>query len=542
MNQLPIPPETTSTAAPRILVVDDEQHMCDVCSRTLRRAGYSVLATSDPDEAELALRQGGFDLLLTDIKMPTVSGLDLARIAREHDPAIAIIIMTGFASMEHLQESVKRGVADFLSKPFELDHLRLAVDQALHKRSLLQDNVRLRETAQLLQNSEQLGRTLDVTELAKLLLDVMLVQSGCRVGFLILTDRQQASSEHASATDAGLRLARRAIDDHQLHIATKEVFATFDNQPLTSACAIPLHFQGETHGVLLLCDEREPILKLGVQEGVLLLANHASAALRNAHLYHQIEVAYQRLQELDKLKSEFLAIASHELRTPLSIVLGYSLMVHDQSQGDQRDYMQRVMEGAQRIKEVVDDMVSLRHLETKESSAVLESLEVQEVINAAVQNSQSAIDASRHTLQLVMPGEAIVLQSDREKLLLIANHLISNAVKFTPPNGRIEIRVEPWTGMQIRAHGTNPIPAMPDPQSRWVVILFTDTGVGIAEHEQRRIFDRFYQVADSLRRDRGGLGLGLALVRELVITLGGIIWVTSQQSVGSTFAVALPRV
>jgi signal transduction histidine kinase len=203
--------------------------------------------------------------------------------------------------------------------------------------------------------------------------------------------------------------------------------------------------------------------------------------------------------------------------------------------------MQRVMEGAQRIKEVVDDMVSLRHLETKESAAVLEPLEIQEVITAAVQNSQSAIDASRHTLQLTMPSEAILLQSDREKLLLIANHLISNAVKFTPPNGRIDIRVEPWTGMQIRAHGTNHIPAMPDPQSQWVVMLFADTGVGIAEHEQRRIFDRFYQVADSLRRDRGGLGLGLALVRELVITLGGIIWVTSQQGVGSTFAVALPK-
>src|SRR5215213_2052702 len=153
-------------AAARILVVDDEPYMCDVCTRTLQRGGYQVTATSDPRAAEQMLRDDQhFDLLLTDIKMPTMSGLDLARIARERDPAIAIIIMTGYASMENLHQSVKRGVADFLSKPFELEHLRLAVDQALHKRSILQDNLRLRAIAQLLPSSEQLSTTLELSEL-----------------------------------------------------------------------------------------------------------------------------------------------------------------------------------------------------------------------------------------------------------------------------------------------------------------------------------------------------------------------------------------
>src|SRR5262245_9671435 len=93
-------------AVPRILVVDDEQHMCDVCMRILQRGGYDVVATSDPKAAVWTLRSDQrFDLLLTDIKMPEMSGLDLAHIARERDPAIAIIIMTGFASMENLHQS-----------------------------------------------------------------------------------------------------------------------------------------------------------------------------------------------------------------------------------------------------------------------------------------------------------------------------------------------------------------------------------------------------------------------------------------------------
>ena len=136
--QIGAPSLVGAGVVPRILVVDDEQHMCDICTRTLRRGGYYVLATTDPKVAARELRvDQRFDLLLTDIKMPTMSGLDLAHIAREYDPAIAIIIMTGFASMENLQQSVQRGVADFLSKPFELEQLRLAVDQALHKRSIL---------------------------------------------------------------------------------------------------------------------------------------------------------------------------------------------------------------------------------------------------------------------------------------------------------------------------------------------------------------------------------------------------------------------
>lgn len=532
-------PAVNGTAA-HILVVDDEQYMCDVCTRTLQRGGYHVVATSDPDEAVRALRVGGFDLLLTDIKMPSMSGLDLANIALERDPAIAIIIMTGFASMEHLQQSVQRGVADFLSKPFELEHLRLAVDQALHKRSILQDNLRLRAIAQLLPSSEQLSTTLELSELTGILLRVTLAQSGCRAGFLVLADGQYPSLPEATLAPAGMALAQTAFTDQQARPAFGEIYANLGDTTLNYAFAVPLRSQGEVNGVLVLCDDGEQALRPGVQESIMLLANHAGAALRNAYLYSQIEVAYQRLQELDRLKSEFIAIASHELRTPLSIVLGYSMMVHDQTQGDQHEYMQRVMESAQRIKEVVDDMVSLRHLETGEAPPALESIVVQDLVRQALESMQPLVMSNRHELVALLPDPPLVLQSDREKLLLIFNHLLSNAIKFTPADGKIVVAASVQTGAAIVNGYEYLIPQAPDPASSWVVLTFQDNGIGIPEREQRRIFDRFYQVADSLRRDRGGIGLGLALVRELVTALGGLVWVYSREGAGSVFAVALP--
>jgi signal transduction histidine kinase/FixJ family two-component response regulator len=547
--QLGAPSLAGASAVPRILVVDDEQHMCDICTRTLRRGGYEVVATNDPRLAVRELRgEQRFDLLLTDIKMPTMSGLDLARIAREHDPAIAIIIMTGFASMENLQQSVQRGVADFLSKPFELEQLRLAVDQALHKRSILQDNLRLHTIEQLLESSRALTSTLDMAELADILLRVSRQHSNSPTGFVLFAEDRSALKQMAPSPassqllDAGRRLAGSAFEEQRALAGRDAPFAQLDDAELHYALAVPLRAQGEVNGVLLLCDEGSGVLRPVIQEAVTLLANHAGAALRNAYLYSKLEEAYQRQREVDRLKSEFIAIASHELRTPLSIVLGYTMMVRDQSDGERRDYLQRVLDNAQRIKDIVDDMVSLRHIETGEATLTLEPVTLQDVVEQAIERMRPALAGRPQEIRADVPEEPLTFLCDHEKLLLILSHLISNAIKFTPEGGQIDIRagLRP-PGALDGGNGRIIKPSRPaPPTASWVVVEVQDTGIGIPEREQSRVFDRFYQVADSLTRDHGGTGLGLTLVRELVGTLGGAIWLTSREGQGSTFAFALP--
>jgi signal transduction histidine kinase len=547
-TQLSAPSLAGSGAVPRILIVDDEQHMCDICTRTLRRGGYYVLATTDPKVAARELRvDQRFDLLLTDIKMPTMSGLDLAHIAREYDPAIAIIIMTGFASMENLQQSVQRGVADFLSKPFELEQLRLAVDQALHKRSILQDNLRLHTIEQLLESSQALNSTLDMTALAAILLRVSMQHSNCQAGFVLFAEEPSAlklmapSPPGSQLLDAGRRLAGRAFEEQRVLAGGDAQFGSLGRGELRHALAVPLRAQGEVNGVLLLCDDSAAVLRPVVQEGVTLLANHAGAALRNAYLYSKLDEAYQRQQEVDRLKSEFIAIASHELRTPLSIVLGYSMMVRDQSEGERREYLQRVLDNAQRIKDIVDDMVSLRHIETGEARLTLEPVVLQNVIAQAIERMRPALSNRPQQIVTAAPEEPLAFRCDHEKLLLILSHLLSNAIKFTPEGGQIEIRVSLRPPGALDDGGRVIQPSRPAASATpWVIVEIHDTGIGIPEREQARIFDRFYQVADSLTRDHGGTGLGLTLVRELIGTLGGAIWLTSHAGQGSTFTFALP--
>ena len=552
MSQVAVPRSKTTPngpgVVPRILVVDDEPYMCDVCSRTLQRGGYEVVATSDPHEAVQKLRGGQrFDLLLTDIKMPAMSGLDLAHVAREGDPAIAIIIMTGFATMEHLQQSVQRGVADFLSKPFELEQLRLAVDQALHKREILQDNLRLQAIERLLESSRALSATLQLREVADILLRVSLQQSECRAGFLLLVENGATptavipSNAGGELIEAGRRLASRALAQQQPATGSGEAFCRLDGADLAQALAVPLRAQGEINGVLVLCDDRPAAFRPGVLESVTLLANHAGAALRNAALYGELDAAYQRVQELDRLKSEFVSIASHELRTPLSIVLGYAMMVRDQSMNEQRVYLDRVMESAQRIKEIVDDMVSLRHLDTGEAHVASDQIDLHELIATAIDRIRPAAAQRHQALSTQLPSQRLLFVCDHEKVMLILGHLLSNAVRFTPNHGQIAVRAALQPAGVPDSRGSRMIPPLRALSTYpWLVIEVQDTGIGIAEREQPRIFERFYQVADSLTRDHGGTGLGLALVRELISVLGGAVWVTSREGQGSTFAFALP--
>lgn len=525
----------------RILVVDDEQYMCDVCSRTLQRSGYEVLTTCDPDAA-VRLLQGelSFDLLLTDIKMPTMSGLDLAHIARDRDPAIAIIIMTGFASKENLQQSVQRGVADFLPKPFELDQLRLAVEQALHKRGLLQDNLRLRALEQMLAHSEALISTLNVQELGATLLRIALEQSGGQFGFVLVNaERPVTISSHAGTAllPGGRRLAQKATVQRRLQQSGDEPLGTMGGHEASYGIATALYAQGEITGVLVICYGQVPELRLGAQEELALLSNHAGTALRNAVLYSQLDEAYARLKDLDKLKGEFIAVASHELRTPLSLVLGYTMMLRDQSTTDtQRDYLGRVLENGERIRGIVDDMISLRHLDMGQANLSADQIVLGDLLKDACSNLGPLAQEHALTLSFTPSEPPITLVSDREKVQLIAGHLISNAVRFTPPGGKIDVRASLQPAEQLKGH----TPTGRELSRMWAVVEVEDTGVGIPEREQLRIFERFYQVEESLTREHGGIGLGLAIVRELTAVLGGMVWLQSKEGQGSTFTVALP--
>lgn len=543
--------EATVTA--RVLIADDDTTMCRFCARALSGAGLAPTTAMSAEAALTALREDGpFDLLLADVQMPGLSGLELARIARELDPAIAVIIMTGHSSPDTVYASVRRGVADYLTKPFAVEELTAVVEQALHKRQLLQESLRLRAIEQLLRSSEAINAILDREQLARQIIARARGHVPAQAGFLIPVDAGDMPGQVICDPEGAVLLpgGRAAADEclrtgRPVAVAGDQGLGLLGGE-LRRGLAVPLRAQGEDVATLLLCDERPDLASPGAQEILALLANQAGNALRNAQLYGELEAAFRELRELDRLKSEFIAIASHELRSPLAIVMGYAKMVRDRSDGEQREYTQRLLDGAERIKGIVDDMMRLRDFDREQSVLALEPTNLDELIDQAIARLAPAAEQKQQHITAQLPAGGLTLTLDREKALLVIGNLVANAIKFTPGGGRIMISGERWSQAQLADTLAR---AAPNPTTRrisgatsvaWAVVRVRDDGIGIPRDKQQRIFERFYQVASSLTREQGGPGLGLAIVCDLTSLQGGVVWVESEAGQGSTFSFALP--
>jgi PAS domain S-box-containing protein len=236
----------------------------------------------------------------------------------------------------------------------------------------------------------------------------------------------------------------------------------------------------------------------------------------------ELEIAVAQLQELDRLKNEFMQNVSHELRTPLALIWGYTELLLDGEMGSllpaQRGAIDSIARQAQALSNLVEDITLILGAEARSAEQVPVAMD--DLISIAVQDFQVAADQAELTLLMEVDPELPPVLGASFYLQRMLDNLLSNAIKFTPAGGRVT----------VRGHR----------QADWVVVQVIDTGIGIPPDEQARIFERFYQVDGSARRHYGGIGLGLALVKEIVDTHQGMIQVDSEVGRGTVFTVALP--
>jgi PAS domain S-box-containing protein len=253
-------------------------------------------------------------------------------------------------------------------------------------------------------------------------------------------------------------------------------------------------------------------------EGGLLIAS----AIRDASERKQTE---QLLQQANRLKSEFLANMSHELRTPLNGILGFSELLVDERIGPlnakQREYIHDIHECGKHLLQLINDVLDLSKVEAGKMSLHAETFAPVALVGTVFNVILPLARKKRITLHPPTGAEALQVHLDTQMVRQILFNLLSNAVKFTEPGGQVEVRI-----------------ATLEPDA-WQLAV-QDTGVGIAETDQGRLFQAFSQLDGGLSRRHEGTGLGLALTRKLVELQGGSIAVESTRGVGSTFTVRLP--
>jgi PAS domain S-box-containing protein len=263
----------------------------------------------------------------------------------------------------------------------------------------------------------------------------------------------------------------------------------------------------------------------GVVRGVSTIARdisdrRAAEAERDA-LLSELGAQNERLRELDRMKDDFVASVSHELRTPLTSIRGYlELVREDGGLDEEQDRMLGIVDrNADRLLGLVTDLLFVAQLDA--GKLTMESAPVH-LARLAAESVEAASPRARGTeidLHLHAEGE-LVVTGDRTRLAQVIDNLISNAIKFTPRGGRVDVRV-------FRADGS-------------AVIEVSDTGVGIPEDERVHLFERFFRTSGATRGAVQGTGLGLAIVGAITESHGGTVNVESRPSGGTTFTVALP--
>ncbi|HUJ29171.1 MAG TPA: ATP-binding protein [Myxococcales bacterium] len=246
--------------------------------------------------------------------------------------------------------------------------------------------------------------------------------------------------------------------------------------------------------------------------------------------------AMERLQELSRLKSNFLATVSHELRTPLTSVIGYSEMLLAGLAGDlndeQKDYLKTILEKGESLLRLISSILDLSRIEARGVQLQRKAVNLDDIVQSAMESVLPQSLKKNLTVSSSLSPSVKNVVVDGDKIRQCVVNLLSNSVKFTPAGGVITVK----SGPAERA----PNGAGPFGNAGYFQISVTDNGIGIPPELQPKVFETFFQADSSASREYGGAGLGLSIVKSYVEAHGGEIAVASETGKGSTFTMILP--
>jgi signal transduction histidine kinase len=290
-----------------------------------------------------------------------------------------------------------------------------------------------------------------------------------------------------------------------------------------SLIGVPMRMRDRRIGVIEALNKRRGTFNEHDLQTLSIIASQAAVAIHNANLIDALQRAYDELGKLDKLKSDFIAIASHELRTPLGVILGYAALLKEDADQATSEHASAVLNSALRMRALIEDMTNMNMLRIGSAEMALSVQLLDPLLEAASDELAMLIRAKGQSLTRRLPPEPLRAMADGPKLIMALTNLLNNAMRFTPSGGKIDLNLE--------RHGTE----------AWMRVH--DTGMGIPADQLERVFDQFYQVEDHMTRRHEGMGLGLAIVRAIARAHGGRAWAESQGAdQGATFTIAVPLV
>jgi len=387
-----------------------------------------------------------------------------------------------------------------------------------------------------------LNTTYELDSLLTYLMDAAAAITDCEAASVLLWDEQQHNLRFTATTtlQTGLDLIGKTVPlqgslagtcltegrviqvddthDDPRHYSKFDEEKQFETRSLLIA---PMRQEDKIIGVLEVVNKKTLPWTEDDHDHLMVLVSQASVAIDRVQMVTALKNANQELSELDKLKSDFIAIASHELRTPLAVILGYASFLKDEAQGKLSQHADKVIESGLQLRHIIEDLMNLRYLQENPSDMQVQPVLLSSVVGEAAQDVQNLLEANGHSLNLNVPTD-LKVQVDPILTTMGLTNILNNAIRFTPTGGHIGVKAE-----------------LHDDREVWVTI--SDDGIGVEADQLERIFEKFYQIEDHMTRKHGGLGVGLSITKALVEAEGGRVWASSDGlGKGTTITVVLP--
>jgi len=250
------------------------------------------------------------------------------------------------------------------------------------------------------------------------------------------------------------------------------------------------------------------------------LAALAAQAIQNVSMQRKVRTTSIELAELDRLKTDFIAIASHELRTPLGLILGHATFLRELAGEQYAEQLDLIIRNATKLKTIVENLSDVDNIQNGAARVRNQQVSLTKIIEDVILTFQDQANSRNITLKSESRQAPFQLEADGVKLSIALSNLVKNALQFTEAGGHVTLNVEEDAG--------------------YYKVTVTDDGIGIPARDLPRVFERFFQVETHLTRRYGGMGMGLAVAKAMIELHGGRIWVESQAGKGSKFTFLVP--
>ena len=546
----------------RVMVVEDDDSVADVLREVLADEGFALTFVVSGEEALRLIAADCPDLILTDISLPGKSGLDVMRVARSRDPEVAVVLMTGHATVQNSIDALRQGASDYITKPFEdITEIPRTLNRHLRNRQLKVENKalleQLRRQNEVLQRHEQelrerialatrnldtlyrvsmeIGANLELQPRLTRIVETATRLVAARAAVIYL--QIENTGEFRGAVAHGIELLLR--DDTGPHFTAGQgllgevaegrlparrgapdaapfELPGFDGAVAHEVLAVPMVQERQTIGVMIVMDGAEGFTDDDL-EFLRMFATQAAVQVRNSQLF-------DRAKALDRLKSDFVAVVSHEIRTPLTSVKGAVELLSDaryfQNSEQQTKLLSIAHANAERLLLLINDILDFSKIEAASLPMTIERQRLEPVVQAAAQNLRMLLEERKIKLEVSLPQRLPEVLLDPHRITQVVTNLLSNAIKFSPPGG--SVRIEATASENV------------------LRVSVRDHGEGIAAKDLPRLFRKFQQIDSGSTRKVGGTGLGLVICKGIIEQHGGRIGVESMPGEGSTFWFALP--